>query len=198
MALTRKLLAAMGIEAEKIEEIITAHTDSLNGVKEERDNYKAIAEKLDAVTKERDKYKLVAENKSTDDDKYSKLKEEYDQYKADVQKRETKAKQDSAYRNLLKESGISEKHIPAILRVSDTESLVLEDDGSVKEKQKLIDTIKAEWSDFIPAESKSGANVATPPANNGGDTFSSLPLDKKMSFANEHPNDEQVKAWLNK
>lgn len=200
MALTRKLLTAMGIESEKIEEIITAHTDSLNGVKEERDNYKAIAEKIDEITKERDKYKLIADNKSANDfeDKYNNLKTEYDKFKSDVQARETKAKQDSAYGNILKEAGIPEKHIPKILRVCDTGSLVFENDGSVKDKQAILDSVKSEWSDFIPVMSKSGAEVATPPSNNGGDTFDAMPLDKKMMYANEHPNDEQVKAWLSK
>jgi len=200
MALTRKFLSAMGIEAEKVEEIITAYAESLNSVKEERDRYKADSEKLAEVTKERDKYKLIAENKPANDfeDKYNSLKTEFDNFKADVLARETKAKKDSAYGNLLKESGIPEKHIPAILKVSDTDSLAFENDGSVKDKQKILDTIKSEWSDFIPAVSRSGADVATPPSNTTGDTFSAMPLAQKMTYANEHPNDEQVKTWLSK
>ena len=37
MALTRKFLKAMGIEDEKAEEIISAHVETVNGLKGERD-----------------------------------------------------------------------------------------------------------------------------------------------------------------
>jgi hypothetical protein len=52
MALTRKFLKAMGIEEEKIEQIIDAHTETVNALKEERDNFKADAEKLPNVQKQ--------------------------------------------------------------------------------------------------------------------------------------------------
>ncbi|MBR1527795.1 MAG: hypothetical protein IJ642_14035 [Oscillospiraceae bacterium] len=200
MALTRKLLSAMGIEAEKIEEIITAHTETVNGLKETLDQYKADSVKLTEVTKERDKYKTLAE--STDgngyEDKYNTLKAEYDNFKADVQARETKAKQDSAYTAILKECGIAEKYVGSILKISDVSSIEFAGDGSVKNKQQIADNIKSLYADFIVTETKSGADVAQPPANMTGNSFDSLPLDKKMTYANEHPNDEQVKAWLGK
>ena len=44
MALTRKFLAALGIEAEKVDEIITAHAETVDALKAERDEYKANAE----------------------------------------------------------------------------------------------------------------------------------------------------------
>ena len=52
----------MGIEADKIDEIISAHTDTVNALKEQRDTYKADAEKLPAVQKELDDLKAAAEN----------------------------------------------------------------------------------------------------------------------------------------
>jgi hypothetical protein len=57
MALTRKFLKAMGIDEEKIDEIITAHSDTVNGLKDERDKYKDAAEKLPSVQKELDELK---------------------------------------------------------------------------------------------------------------------------------------------
>jgi len=200
MALTRKLLSAMGIEAEKIEEIITAHTETVNGLKETLDQYKADSAKLTEVTKERDRYKQIAENTDGNgfEDKYNSLKTEFDNFKADVQARETKAKQESAYMAILKEIGIAEKRIPSILKISDVGGLEFEKDGSVKNRQQIVDNVKSEWADFIVTEIKSGADVPAPPNNTTGNTFDSLPLDKKMTYANENPNDEQVKAWLGK
>ena len=52
MAMTRKFLKAMGIEEEKIEQIIEAHTETVNALKEERDKFKGDAEKLPTVQKE--------------------------------------------------------------------------------------------------------------------------------------------------
>ena len=52
MALTRKFLAALGIDNDKVDEIIQAHTDTVNGLKDEIEKYKADAEKLPAVEKE--------------------------------------------------------------------------------------------------------------------------------------------------
>ena len=37
MALTRKFLSALGIEEAKIDEIISAHVDTVNVLKEQRD-----------------------------------------------------------------------------------------------------------------------------------------------------------------
>ena len=49
MALTRKFLLALGIEDSKIESIIDAHSETVDALKKERDDYKAQAEKLPEV-----------------------------------------------------------------------------------------------------------------------------------------------------
>lgn len=40
MPLTRKMLKAMGIEEDKIEQIIEAHADTVDALRDERDGYK--------------------------------------------------------------------------------------------------------------------------------------------------------------
>ena len=57
MALTRKMLKAMGIEEEKIEQIIEAHAETVDTLKEQRDTLKADSDKLAEVQKELDKAK---------------------------------------------------------------------------------------------------------------------------------------------
>lgn len=170
MALTRKFLAALGIEDDKVDEIIQAHTDTVNGLKDEIEKYKADAEKLPAVTKERDDLKKASEEtdgKNPYKVKYDALKEDFAKYKQDIEAKESKAKKDSAYKALLKEAGVSEKRIDAILRVSDVDALELEADGQVKNHDDMVKSIKSEWSDFIVSEGKGGATTATPPAGNG-------------------------------
>lgn len=173
MALTRKFLAALGIEADKVDEIINAHTETVNTLKEQRDNYKTDAEKLLIVQKELDDLKVAAgksENNSFEK-KYNDLKTEYDNYKKEQEAKESTSKKKEAYRNLLKEAGISEKRLDTVLRVANLESVELDDKGKIKGADKITESVKMEWADFITTESKHGANTANPPENNGGKTL---------------------------
>lgn len=171
MALSRKMLKAMGIEDEKIEQIIEAHSETVDALKEERDNYKTEAEKVPGIKKELDVLKENAEKndgKNPYKVKYEALKEEFETFKADTEKKEARATKEDAYKNLLKEAGVSEKRIAAVLKVSDIDSVELDKDGKIKGSDKLIDSIKEEWSDFIVTERQIGAPTVTPPANTGG------------------------------
>lgn len=170
MALTRKFLNALGIEEAKIEQIIEAHTETVDALKEERDKYKADADKLPGVTKERDDYKTVADKADKDPYKvkYDALKEEYDNYKTDQQKREKTAKVNDAVRAVLKEIGVADKRIDAVMRVTDTGELELDENGKIVTEKELKKQLKDEWADFIVTRREQGANVANPPENNGG------------------------------
>ena len=170
MALTRKFLAALGIEQEKIDEIIDAHTETVNALKEERDGYKKDAEALPGVQKELDELKEAAE-KNPDGvykQQYDDLKSEYDKYKADVEAKETKAKKVDAYRKLLKDAKISEKRIESILKVTDIDAVELDKDGNVKDAEDAKKKVAEEWADFVVTEEDKGAGTSTPPSGNGG------------------------------
>ena len=52
MSLTRRALKAMGIEDEKIDEIINMHTETVEGLKAEAAKYKAGAEALPDIQKQ--------------------------------------------------------------------------------------------------------------------------------------------------
>lgn len=172
MSLTRKMLKAMGIEEEKIEQIIEAHSDTVNALKEERDTYKADAEKLADVekklTKAEEKLAKNGEGETVPKEDYDNLKKEYDDYKAEITAKETTAIKKDAYSALLKDAGVSEKRIPSILKLIDLETVTLDKDGKVKDAEKHTETIKTEWADFIETTSVQGANTATPPANTNG------------------------------
>ena len=167
-SLTRKYLTSIGIDEDKHDLIMEKHNEVLNEIKEERDNYKAEAEKLPDIQKQLDSYKEAEKTAGKDPYKvkYEALKEEFADFKKQISDRETTAKKESAYKQLLKECGISEKRIDAVLKVSDVDAIELDDEGKVKDVEKLTEAIKSEWSDFIPTTGKQGANVATPPANN--------------------------------
>lgn len=188
MALTRKFLSAMGIEAEKIDEIISAHSETVDALKEERDNartesqkYKADAEKLPNVQKELDELK----NANVDDPYKQKYEDEhkaFEDYKADIQAKAKLAKQKDSYRDILKEAGIADRYIDSVLGISDFKSLEFGEDGKVKDADKLKDGIKEKFSDFLMKEREKGTDVPTPPEGTGSGKKSSYAAQRVAEY----------------
>ena len=167
MALTRKFLSALGIEEAKIDEIISAHVDTVNVLKEQRDGYKADADKLPAVQRELDDLKASQSGDDPYKEKYEKKAKEFDDYKKGVEAKELKRSKSTAYKQVLKELNAS--HVDSILKASQSEldKIELDENGKIKDVEKLKESIKKEWADFIVAEGQQGAKTATPPANEG-------------------------------
>lgn len=191
MALTRKFLAARGIDGQIIDEIIEAHLETVDALKEERDKFKADAQKLPEVTKERDQLKADADKADKDPFKvkYEAIKEEFENYKTEQTNRENAAKKSSAVKALLKEIGIADKRIDAVMRVTDTSKIQLDEDGKIKESGELKKQLKNEWSDFIVRTEEKGANVANPPASSGRGAKS------KDEILKIKDTTERQKAW---
>ena len=167
MALTRKFLSALGIEEAKIDEIISAHADTVNALKEQRDGYKADADKLPAVQKALDDLKASQSGEDPYKAKYEKKAKEFDDYKKGVEAKELKRSKSTAYKQVLKELNAS--HIDSILKASQSEleKIELDENGKIKDVDKLKESIKKEWADFLVTEGQQGANTATPPATEG-------------------------------
>lgn len=198
MALTRKFLTALNIDADKIDEIITAHSETVDALKAERDNFKAEAEanseaKANAEKLQKQVDELTEQVKANGKDaykvKYEAIKEEFDDYKKSVKAEKSKADKTEAYRKLLKEAGVAEKRIEAVLKVSDIDSLKLTDDGALDGADDLKKTIAEEWADFIEKTGVQGASTATPPASssNGAKTKDEILKIKDTT--------ERQKAW---
>lgn len=174
MALTRKKLVALGIESDKIDEIIEAHVETVNALKAELDESKGNADELAKITKERDRIKAelaelkesVADNE-TYKDKYDAIKDEYDEYKKGVQAENTKASKLKAYKALLEDVGVSSKRIDAIIKVSDLSKIELDKDGAIKDADSVKAQVKSDWDDFIVTEHTKGADTKKPPKNDG-------------------------------
>lgn len=176
MALTRKYLKAMGIEDEKIDQIIEAHTETVDGLKSEISNAKTTAEsgtqKIADLEKQIEELKNTAvanEGKNPWKVKYDALKEEFEGFKTEEAKKVTKAAKEKAYRELLKNAGVAEKRIASVMRVSDIEGIELSEDGKIKDEEKYKTDIQNEWADFITSTETQGAQTPTPPENNNGD-----------------------------
>lgn len=175
MALTRKFLSALGIESDKIDEIITAHTDTVNALKDEAKKYKDDAEKFAETSKKLEDAQKELETLKADtssDDlkaKYSALEKEYKEYKDGIKAKEEHTKKEIAFRNALKEYGISDKRFDAIVKLSgdDIDKIEFDKDGNVKNAEAVSKSIDENWSEYKQTENVVGANVTNPPANGG-------------------------------
>ena len=167
MAFTRKMLKAMGIEDEKIDQIIDAHSETVDALKADRDTYKEDAAKLAAVQKELDALKAKGDDGYKA--KYEAEKAAHDALKADIAAKETKKAKTDAYRELLKGANIDEKRIATILRAEapTIDKIELDADGKIKNAEQYTESIKSDWADFVVTQSAKGTNTATPPANGG-------------------------------
>lgn len=163
MALTRKFLAALGIDAEKVDEIINAHAETVNALKDEAGKYKDKAEQLDTVQKELDDLKKSAEGKD-----YDALKKEFDDYKKTVEEKETKAAKEKAYREALKDANLTEKGIEKALKYCDWESIDIDEDGKLKDAKAHVKSVREEWAEYVSKTEQKGAETATPPDGTGG------------------------------
>ena len=168
MSLTRKMLKAMGIEEEKIDQIIEAHSETVDSLKADRDNYKEDAEKLKDVQKELDDLKAKGDDGWKE--KHDRLKDEFDKYKTDVQAKETKAAKEAAYRAILKDANLSEKGIEKAVKYADWDKIELAEDGKLKGANDHIKAVREEWAEYVTTTTTTGAKTSTPPVNNGGKT----------------------------
>ena len=175
MALTRKALVAMGIGAEQIDQIIEMHTETVEGLKAERDNalkdakkYKTDADKLAEVQTELDNLKKDGKTDKYEE-KYNDLKAEFDKYKGEQEEKETKATKTAAYKKLLKDAGVSTDRLEwALDHAKNIDALEFDENREVKNKDDILKGIKEEFDAFITTSGEMGAKTATPPANSGG------------------------------
>lgn len=178
MALTKtqvkEILSAAGVAADKMDEavnkIIDGHLTSIDALREQRDNYKADAEKLPGVQKELDDLKKTVTDGGDWEKKYNDKNTEFENFKTQVQKEKDTATKKSLYRGLLKELNIDEKRFDSILKVTDLDKLKLTKDGALDNADELKKSAKTEWADFVVKSGVKGQVVEQPPANNGGNT----------------------------
>jgi len=177
------MLKAMGIEEDAIEQIIEAHTETTDALKEQRDEYKGQAEKANGLEEElervRKQLKAALEDESQEElktelDKRSKeledaqaanrkLQGEFDAYKADAEAKDAKRRKTEAYKELLEKAGIAPKYAGKVLRVTQLDDIELDEKGGIKDADKAIESIKSEWPEFIAKQSTKGTDPENPP-----------------------------------
>ena len=169
MSLTRKMLKAMGIEEEKIEQIIDAHTETVEGLKAELATAKEKADKFDSVQKELDEIKQADGGYK---DKYDKEREAFEAYKSEVTAKEEKAAKESAVRKYFEAHGITGKNLDIAIRgCKDEIATITLADGSISDTTVLDNLVAGDYAGLVVSKTTQGASTTMPPTNTGGNAM---------------------------
>lgn len=90
-------------------------------------------------------------------------------YKTQQTKKDAHAAKEAKFREQLKAAGVLEKYFDRIVRLSgeDIDKMELDSKGNVKNADKLAESLKNDWSDYVGSTTTKGAQVDNPPANTG-------------------------------
>lgn len=167
---TRSFLKAIGLNDEQISSVMEEHTSVVDALKQQRDSFKADAEKLPTVQKELDDLKSGEDFKA----KYESEHQAFEKYKADAAKAEQMAKVKSAYRKLLVDEKINEKRLDGILRLTDFGNMKLDKDGNLEDVKALKENIGKEWGEYRVTTQERDHKPETPPEKDNGETGNSV------------------------
>lgn len=168
MAFTRKYLASLGLENDKIDAIIEAHTEVTDALKADITKYKTEADKipdLEKKVKEAEQDKANADKFKAD---YEAEKAAHDKLKSDNAAQAETAKKTAALKKLLKDSGYHEKGLDKIVKYTDLNSLELDENGNFKNAEKITADIEGEWGEYKGKTEKFEHVPGNPPNNGGG------------------------------
>ena len=195
MALTRKLLKGMGLTDEQVDTIIEAHTDTVDGLKEQVKTYKADAEKLPNVQKELDDLKAAGDGGW--EEKAKDFEKKYNDLVAENKNKETKAAKESAAKAFFESKGITGNSLEIAMRGSSAEIAALDLDGEkIKDSSALDALVNGTFKALVSTTTTKGANIPNPPITTPNKAYSADDI-RKMSPAEINKNWDSIKASLN-
>ena len=195
MSLTRKLLKGMGLTDEQVDTIIEAHTDTVDGLKEQVKTYKADAEKLPNVQKELDGLKAAGDGGFKE--KFEKEHSDFENFKKTIQEKETKAAKESAAKAFFESKGITGNSLEIAMRGSSAEIAALDLDGEkIKDSSALDALVNGTFKALVSTTTTKGANIPNPPVTTPNKAYSADDI-RKMSPAEINKNWDSIKASLN-
>lgn len=155
----------MGIEAEKVDQIIEAHAETTEALKKQAEELREQASKVPSLEKQIEDMKAA---QPTEDwqKKYGELQAEFEAYKSQVANEHAEQEKARLYRSMLREAGVDEKRIDSIMKVTDLSGINV-DEGAIADAEAVKEAIAKEWGDFIAHTNTQGAKVDEPPTNAG-------------------------------
>lgn len=166
MSLTRKLLKGMGLTEEQVDTIIEAHTDTVDGLKDQVKAYKADADKLPGVQKELDDLKAAGDDGW--EEKAKDWEKKYADLVAENKSKETKAAKEAAVKAYYESKGITGDNLTIAMMGSGGEIAKLELDGDkIKDSSGLDALVGGAFAKLVSTTNSEGVKTKTPPKNGG-------------------------------
>lgn len=178
MAFTRKYLAGIGIEADKIEAIMEAHVEVVEGLKAKIAESGDSAEELTKVKAELEQAKndlktaqetIKAAEKDNYKGKYESEKAAHEKLVADIAAKETATKKEQALVTAAKAAKYSDDAISVILdsKKDYAGKIEFDKDGKATNLDEIMKTIATDRPALVPKATETPHhNPTNPPANN--------------------------------
>lgn len=167
MALTRKLLKSLGLEDEKIESIIEAHGETVEGLKQKLEKAEADAAKVAELTAQLNN----ANEKLAKSGDAAKVQADFDAYKAEVAKEKATASKRAAADALLKDAGYAREAVRSlILKTIDLDKWEADENGGIKDADAFKQSVQADYADLVSTTQTTGTPPANPPTGSGAYT----------------------------
>jgi myosin heavy subunit len=179
------------LDEEQIDLIIEAHTETVDALKQERDQFKADAESLPTVTKERDKLQRDIDDLKAKTPDAAEVQAKFDEYKAQVEADKAAEKKRAAVKAALLKEGANDGLVDLMLKGIDLETVDM--DGDVlKDETAVVTPVKELYPQAFGKTTTEGAPPVNPPpggAKTGKDAFEAMTLSQRFAFAKEHPKE---------
>lgn len=178
MSLTRKLLKELELNDAAIERIISAHVETVDGLRQERDSALERAAQIESTVEERDELRALAEAHAQE---AASAREELTVYRAQVEEEKHFTARRVALTQALAEQGANPQAIPLLL---DAITLREEDwsGDSLTDAAATLQPWRAKYSALFAAKSPLPITRVSPPVSGGGLL---TPADVKRMSAND-------------
>ncbi len=153
MSFTKKFLTDLGVEDEKAEQIFEIYKEEINALKSDSKKLAEVQKQLDEANK-----------KLTESEDF---KSQLEKLKSEISAKEITERKSGALRKILKEKGYSDRGIEKISKYGGyIDGIELDENGGIKNSDKLVTEIENEWSEYKPSETTDYTEPSTPPKNN--------------------------------
>ena len=161
MALTRKMLKAMGLEESVIDSIIDAHGETVEALKKQRDDAQAEAGKVEDLTRQLNE----ANTKLSTAGDAAKVQADFDAFRQQVENEKREAAETADVLAICKDAGITrDSFLRAVGRDFDRSKIQRGEDGTISNRDALVEYVKKDFADFGSTTEERGTPPVTPPA----------------------------------
>lgn len=159
---TRKFLVALGIEAEKVDQVVEAHSADMNEIKEERDTALEAAKGIPDVTKQRDALQKELDDLKAKAPDAAKVQKDFDDYKLQVETEKATAKAGAALRKALLDKGANEAAVDLMVSAHDMKTVEMDGDN-LKDVDATVKPFMDKHAGLFGTESSEGVPGGKPP-----------------------------------